>query len=92
MPSRAAREISDALEVVPGTKLFRSVWDRQIAAAEEANDPGRFTAFIGYEWTSLIEGNNMHRVVMYRDGGARASMMGPYTTLKPYGSPDPRDL
>jgi Protein of unknown function (DUF3604) len=86
------KKISDALEVVPGTKLFRSVWDRQIAAAEEANDPGRFTAFIGYEWTSLINGNNMHRVVMYRDGAARARMMGPYTTLKPYGSPDPRDL
>jgi hypothetical protein len=86
------KKISDALDVVPGTKLFRSVWDRQIAAAEEANDPGRFTSFIGYEWTSLIDGNNMHRVVIYRDGATRARTMGPYTTLKPYGSPDPRDL
>ena len=85
-------KISDALNVVPGTKIFRSVWDRQIAAAEEANEPGRFTAFIGYEWTSLIQGNNMHRVVIYRDGGERARMMGPYTTLEPFGSPDPRDL
>jgi hypothetical protein len=85
-------KISDALNVVPGTKVFRSVWDRQIAAAEEANEPGRFTAFIGYEWTSLIQGNNMHRVVIYRDGGERARMMGPYTTLEPFGSPDPRDL
>jgi len=85
-------KISDALNVVPGTKIFRSVWDRQIAAAEEANEPGRFTAFIGYEWTSLIQGNNMHRVVIYRDGGDRARMMGPYTTLPPVGSPDPRDL
>ena len=85
-------KISDALNVVPGTKVFRSVWDRQIAAAEEANEPGRFTAFIGYEWTSLIQGNNMHRVVIYRDGAERARMMGPYTTLEPFGSPDPRDL
>ena len=84
--------ISDALEVEPGTKLFRSVWDRQIAAAEEAYEPGRFTSFIGYEWTSLIDGNNMHRVVMLRDDGSRARMMAPYTTFPPFGSPDPRDL
>ncbi len=85
-------KISDALAVEPGTKLFRSVWDRQIAAAEEANEPGKFTAFIGYEWTSLIKGNNMHRVVIYRDGGDRARTMAPYTTFEPQGSPNPRDL
>jgi len=84
--------MSDALAVEPGTKVFRSVWDRQIAAAEEAYEPGQFTSFIGYEWTSLIKGNNMHRVVIYRDGGGRAGMMGPYTTMPPLGSPDPRDL
>ena len=85
-------EISPALAVPTGSKLFRTVWDRQVAAAEEANDPGNFTAFIGYEWTSLIEGNNMHRVVMYRDGGDRAGRMDPYTTMPPLGSPNPRDL
>ncbi len=84
--------ISPALAVEPGTKLFRTVWDRQIAAAEEANEPGVFTAFIGYEWTSLIQGNNMHRVVVYRDGGERARLVAPYTTFPPQGSPDPRDL
>ena len=86
------QSISDALAVEPGTKVLRSVLHRQIAAAEEAYEPGRFTSFIGYEWTSLIQGNNMHRVVIYRDGGKRASMMGPYTTMPPLGSPDPRDL
>ena len=85
-------QISPALAVPAGSKLFRSVWDRQIAAAEAANEPGRFTAFIGYEWTSLIQGGNMHRVVMYRDGGDRAQMMDPFTTEPPVGSINPRDL
>ncbi len=84
--------ISPVLAVEPGTKLFRTVWDRQIAAAEEAYEPGRFTSFIGYEWTSLIQGNNMHRVVILRDGGDRAKMISPFTTMAPAGSPDPRDL
>jgi hypothetical protein len=85
--------ISPALAVEPGTKLFRTVWDRQIAAAEAAYEPGRFTSFIGYEWTSQIApGDNMHRVVISRDAGDRAKMLAPFTTLPPAGSPDPRDL
>lgn len=80
-------------EVAPGTKEFRSVWQRQIAAAEEANDPGNFTALIGYEWTSTIDaGNNMHRVVIYRDGGEVARMVDPATTAPPLGNPNPRYL
>ncbi|MDW4551710.1 DUF3604 domain-containing protein [Defluviimonas sp. D31] len=86
------QKISPALAIESGSKPFRSVWQRQIAAAEEANDPGTFTAFIGYEWTSLIQGGNMHRVVIYRDGGEKASMADPFTTEPPVGSINPRDL
>lgn len=48
-------------------------WEEVINAAEAANEPGRFTAFIGYEWTSSVAGNNLHRVVVYRDGKDRAN-------------------
>jgi hypothetical protein len=82
-----------ALTYDPGAPGFRSQWDRTIAAAEEFNEPGRFTAFIGYEWTSLAPpGNNLHRVVIYRDGAVRASQTLPYVTQPPYGSIDPEDL
>jgi len=80
------------LESLPGTGIYRSTWDNLINAAEEANDPGHFTAFIGYEWTSLVKGNNLHRVVMYRDGAARAMLMEPFTMTPPLGSPNPIDL
>lgn len=82
----------DNLTYWPDTAPYKSVWQRTIAAAEEYNDPGHFTAFIGYEWTSLVTGNNMHRVVVYRDGANKGSQMVPYTTYPPYGSPNPRDL
>ena len=76
----------------PDTAPYKSVWQRTIDAAEEYNDPGHFTAFIGYEWTSLVTGNNMHRVVIYRDGADKGSQLVPYTTYPPYGSTNPRDL
>jgi len=81
-----------ALEYAPGTSGFRSTWKAIIKAAEEANEPGRFTAFIGYEWTSLAAGNNLHRNVIFRDNADKASTIEPYTTTKPLGSNNPRDL
>ena len=76
----------------PGSKIYKNLWEKVIDDAEEFNDPGRFTAFIGFEWTSLIKGNNMHRVVMMRDGPTRARQVVPFTMTAPQGSPDPRDL
>jgi hypothetical protein len=82
----------DALWSKPGSAAYRSAWELAIEAAEKYNDPGHFTSFIGYEWTSTERGFNLHRVVVYRDSGVKASMMEPYTTIAPYGSPDPREL
>ena len=76
----------------PGTKQYRTLWEKVIGEAEAFNDPGRFTALIGFEWTSLINGNNMHRVVIFRDNGAKARQVEPFTMTAPWGSPDPRDL
>lgn len=76
----------------PDTMAYKTAWQETIKTAEEYNDPGKFTTFIGFEWTSLVKGNNLHRVVMYRDGADKASQMLAYTTVPPLGSPNPRDL
>jgi hypothetical protein len=85
-------KISDALAVEPGTKAFKSTWEVIVKAADEAYEPGKFTSFIGYEWTSLNKGDNLHRVVILRDDGTVAKRIEPYTTEPPVGSRDPRDL
>ena len=76
----------------PGTAAYRSAWRETIKAAEAYNEPGRFTAFIGYEWTSNTGGNNLHRNVVFRGNGAQASLVEPFTTLPPLGSDNPVDL
>jgi hypothetical protein len=77
---------------VPGTRAYRDAWRETIAAAEAYNDPGRFTAFIGYEWTSGTGGNNLHRNVVFRGNGAQAALVEPFTTQPPLGSDNPVDL
>jgi len=76
----------------PGSKIYATVWDRVVKAAETANDPGTFTTLIGFEWTSLVKGNNLHRNVIFRDGADKAGQTVPYTTQAPIGSTDPLDL
>nr|WP_261323054.1 DUF3604 domain-containing protein [Rhizobium leguminosarum] len=88
----AAGNIPKVMVYGADTLPYRNVWDDTIKAAEEYNDPGRFTALIGYEWTSTAEGNNLHRNVIFRDNGEKAGQVVPLTTTKPLGSNDPRDL
>ncbi len=75
--------------VVLDDRFVQTVWDENLETAEAFNDPGRFTAIIGYEWTSTEGGNNLHRNVLYRDGIRRAEQMLPYTAAESF---NPEDL
>ncbi len=67
----------------------RASWETAIEAAERYNDPGKFTAFIGFEWTSMPNSANLHRVVIFRDGGDRTRRVLPFSA---FDSADPEDL
>ena len=67
------RTYEGANHLASDQEVPRLPWEEIVDAAEAANVPGSFTAFIGYEWSSAPDGNNLHRVVVYRDGKDRAN-------------------
>jgi len=76
----------------PGSPIYNSVWEDITRTADRFNDPGHFTALIGYEWTSVPKGYNLHRNVILRDDGSYARKVIPLTTQPPLGTQDPLDL
>jgi hypothetical protein len=76
----------------PGSSIYNSIWDKTTKIADRFNEPGRFTALIGFEWTSVPKGFNLHRNVILRDGANRAGQVLPLTTQPPNGTQDPLDL
>ena len=79
-----------------GGAFYQTVWNRIVARAEEFNDPGTFTTFAGYEWTSGGRGDlgsglssNLHRVVVFKDGPDRTNTIVPFSRQD---SADPEDL
>ena len=69
--------------------LMRSVWERYVETADRFNEPGRFTAMIGYEWTPTASGDKLHRNVLYRDNADKARQLFPFTAND---SLNPQDL
>jgi len=69
--------------------VVKSFWERQTGTAEQFNNPGKFTALIGFEWTSMPQGNNLHRVVIFRDNKQKADQQLPITS---YDTLDPEIL
>ncbi len=76
-------------KLTSGNAMERTTWDRFTETADEFDNPGVFTAFIGFEWSSIPDGNNLHRVVIFRDDAERANQVLPYSL---FDSEDPEDL
>lgn len=71
------------------TALSKTMWSNLTTAAEKYNEPGRFTALIGFEWTSMPNGNNLHRNVIFRDAKDKADQIIPISC---YDTEDPEEL
>ena len=76
-------------KVLLDPKFARTVWSEYTAKADSYNQPGVFTAFIGYEWSSHPDGNNLHRVVVFRDDAEKAGQVLPFSY---FDSGDPEKL
>ena len=83
------RSATERKQLIKTDSVTRSVWERFTATADELNEPGKFTAFIGFEWSSLPQARNLHRVVIFRDAAGRANQVLPYSL---FDSEDPEDL
>ncbi|MEY2927532.1 MAG: hypothetical protein RL367_2009, partial [Pseudomonadota bacterium] len=59
----------------------RKVWGTHLDIVERYNQPGKFTAFAGFEYTLMHGGDNLHRNVIFRDGKVRVGQIGPYTSI-----------
>jgi hypothetical protein len=92
-PFKAAMEVIGTIsrnqEMMKVPELEQSIWNEVCKTADQYNQPGVFTAFIGYEWTSLLSGNNLHRVVIFKDYGPKARQVVPFSS---FDSPDPEEL
>jgi len=70
-------------------KLKGAIWTDVARTADEFNSPGIFTAFTGYEWTAMRDGNNLHRCVILKDSADVVTEWLPYSAQS---SSDPEDL
>lgn len=86
----AAQSGGEAVDIdYPSDGFFNEVWRDMVDMAERHNDPGKFSAFSGYEWTSMIDGDNLHRVVVFRDGPEKTNGVVPVSSIE---SNDPEYL
>ncbi|MGI9483930.1 MAG: DUF3604 domain-containing protein [Hyphomicrobiales bacterium] len=69
-------------------KLVKDAWRRYTKLADKYNEPGRFTALIGYEWTA-IGGFNLHRNIVFRGDAGEANRTVPFSQ---FDSQNPEDL
>jgi hypothetical protein len=84
--------VTPGQDQIANPRMARTAWDREIEFADQFNEPGRFTALIGFEWTSIATREtpgNLHRVVIFKNGKDKASQVLPFSA---FDSIDPEHL
>lgn len=76
----ADNNVPEALvaNVESADEATKDIWHTQLNILDRYNEPGVFTALAGYEWTAMPDGNNLHRVVMFRDDSSRTKQTTPF--------------
>ena len=91
-PIDAAKSWTENTSAVtpPGANISaRNAWQRMLDSAERFDEPGKFTALIGWEWSSVPGGANLHRVVVTDADLPKARKFMPFSSTD---SPFPEDL
>lgn len=68
-------------------KVAGAVWKEDVALAEKYYQPGKFTTFPAYEWTSTPDNCNLHRNVLFKD-----AKQVPEVPFSSFNSQHPEDL
>lgn len=81
--------MNDNVDMIKEPAMALDAWTKSTSLADEFYDPGTFTTLHGFEWTSHPGGNNIHRVVVFRDDKVRTQQILPFSQ---FDSTDPEDL
>ena len=81
--------LTEGSNPLAGLGLEKTYWQKSTTAAEKFNEPGKFTALIGFEWTSVPGGNNLHRNVIFRGDKSKADQIVPISS---FDTVDPEKL
>ena len=93
-PQQSQRAIAELITAAANDKLpaalrdpenqaeaTQEIWTRHLDTLDRFNEPGKFTALAGFEYTLMPDGNNLHRVVVFRDGSAKTKQVLPFPGL-----------
>ena len=80
---------TSGINPMSSNEAARSIWLDFVEKADTYNEPGRFTAMTGFEWSSSPDGNNLHRVVVFRGSSANTGRTLPFSL---FDSDDPEAL
>ena len=77
------------IDPVAHLDLDGDLWQDLVELIDQYNDPGVFSTLAGFEWTFTPQGDNLHRIVLFRDGAERTGQTRPASF---FDAPDPEML